>query len=62
VEISLVVDLAFLTSLGALYELVLNAQKLDIKGIIFQLRLDTHIVLNYIFLIQNKKIIILYIF
>jgi hypothetical protein len=42
-------DPAFLISLSTLYELVLNFQKLNMKNIIFQLSLDTYIVLNYIF-------------
>jgi hypothetical protein len=48
------------SSLRTLYKLILNSQKLDMKDIIFQLSLG--IVLIYIFLIQNKKIIILHVF
>jgi hypothetical protein len=57
------VDPAFLIIMGTLYELILNPQKLDMKGtFFFQLSLSTHMVFNYIFLIQNKKNILFYMY
>jgi hypothetical protein len=55
-------DSAFLTNLNILYEHILNPQNLYIKDTIFQLILGTHIILNYIFLIQNNFFLPFYIY